>query len=116
MELKNDLLTGEEFIPLRRNQKFASRKNQIKYNNLLAQQKRDLKRPMDQALDRNRSIMVALLGDAKSVTKSKEFLLGAGYNFTAFTQTAKNELQKYYCVYDMALFPLGDEKFLIKRR
>jgi hypothetical protein len=116
METRKDLLTGEDFTPSRRNQRFASRANQVRYNNLLAQQKRDAKRPLDRALDMNRTILIRLLGEAKSVSKTKDFLLGAGYDFTAFTQTAKNELQSYYCIYDMALFPIGDQKYLIKRR
>lgn len=32
-EGKNDLLTGERFVPKRKNQKFANSKNQVKYNN-----------------------------------------------------------------------------------
>ncbi len=116
METRNDLLTGEEFTPSRRNQRFASRANQVRYNNLLAQQKRDAKRPLDLALDRNRSILIRLLGEAKSVTKSKDYLLGAGYDFTAFTQTAKDEMFNFYCVYDMALLIIGEGKYMIKRR
>jgi len=116
METRNDLLTGEEFIPSRRNQRFASRQNQVRYNNQLAQQKRDAKRPLDRALDVNRTILIRLLGGAESVTKSREFLLGAGYDFKAFTQTGKDEMFNYYCVYEMALFILGEDKYLIKRR
>ena len=38
-----DPLTGEEFVPKRSNQKFASRENQIRYNNLKAKEIRQAK-------------------------------------------------------------------------
>ncbi|MBJ6119635.1 hypothetical protein JAO76_15600 [Pontibacter sp. BT310] len=116
METRQDLLTGEEFIPLRRNQRFASRANQVRYNNLLAQQKRDAKRPLDRALDTNRTILKRLLGEAKSVMFSRDYLMGAGYNLTAYTQIAENEKASYWCVYEFALTPLQDNKLKISRK
>jgi hypothetical protein len=116
MEVRQDLLTGEEFIPSRRNQLFVCRQNQVRYNNLLAQQKRDAKRPLDRALDLNRTILMRLLGEAKSVTYSKDYLLGAGYEMSAFTQTAKKEDVSYWCVYEFALTPLAEGKFKITKR
>ncbi|MBC5773137.1 hypothetical protein H8S95_03600 [Pontibacter sp. KCTC 32443] len=116
METRLDLLTGEEFTPGRRNQRFASRENQVRYNNLLAQQKRDAKRPLDRALDTNRTILKRLLGEAKSVTFSREYLMGAGYDFTAYTQIAQNEKASYWCVYEFALTPQQDSKLKISRR
>ncbi len=37
--IKLDLLTGEEFVPLRKNQKFANSKNRIRYNNEISNER-----------------------------------------------------------------------------
>ena len=110
-----DPLTGEEFLPKRRNQRFASRQNQVRYNNQVAQQKRDAKRPLDQALDRNRSILLRLLGSAQSVTHSHDFLRGAGYNLEAFTQTKRQANVILYCVYEFGVQLLPTNQFKITR-
>ena len=49
-----DPLTGELFYKARNNQKFANRQNQIRFNNNIAQKKRDAKLPFDRILDKNR--------------------------------------------------------------
>ncbi|GAA4295728.1 hypothetical protein [Nibribacter koreensis] len=115
MEKRQDPLTGEEFIPARRNQRFASRENQVRYNNLVAQGKRDAKREVDRVLDMNRTILLRLLGEAKSATHSQEYLAGAGFDFSAFTQVFKVDGGQRISVYDMALKPLGDGRFTITR-
>lgn len=76
-----DPLTGELFIKRRNNQKFANRQNQIKYNNNLAQRKRDAKLPFEKALDKNRTILKEILGDGKEKLISRDFLLGMGFSF-----------------------------------
>ncbi len=97
-----DLLTGEEFEKKRANQKFATRQNQIVYNNLMAGKKRKEKSGVDKILDKNRSILKNILGTAKEVIKSKDFLLGAGFHFGVLSHFKTRQEQVYYCIYDYA--------------
>lgn len=62
MEQARDLLTNELFYKSRSNQKFANRKNQIRYNNIKAYKKRKAKAPTDKILDKNRAILKKVLG------------------------------------------------------
>lgn len=110
-----DPLTGEEFVPSRRTQRFASRANQILFNNQKAQQKRDAKRQIDRALDTNRAVLTRLLGEAKQATFSKDYLLGAGFSFSAFTQFFSREGRQTYGIYEMRLENLGDNQFRITK-
>ena len=85
MENAKDLLTDEEFAKRRNNQRFASRQNQIRYNNIKAQKKRNIKSYVDRPLDKNRTILQKLLADKTETTKSRDFLLGAGFCFDFFS-------------------------------
>lgn len=79
---RKDPLTDELFVPKMINQRFASRKNQIEYNNLVAKQKRLEKSIYDKPLDRNRNVLKKVLASKEEVIKSKDFLLALEYNFT----------------------------------
>ena len=46
MTQHNDPYTGEVFTPLRSNQKFANRRNQIAFNNAIARKNRRVKSPI----------------------------------------------------------------------
>lgn len=113
MEKANDPLTGESFIKQRANQVFASRANQIKYNNLKAQEKRKSKASIDRVLDKNRSIMSNILNGQTEAIKSYDFLLGAGFNFACVTHHVKMDQKKWNCVYDYAYILKGDNQFKI---
>ena len=76
-----DPFTAELFIKQRNNQKFATRRNQVRYNNIKAQKKRDAKLPIERILDKNRTILQTILSGRLEITKSKDFLLGSGFNF-----------------------------------
>ena len=110
-----DPLTKEAFAPKRYNQKFASRKNQIKYNNILARRKRLAKIKIDQPLDRNRTILKGILNGKAEQTKSKDWLLALGYRFGYYTHNVKYNDKSIPCVYEFALEYLGNDKFKIIR-
>jgi len=76
-----DPLTGELFVTNRTDQRFANRRNQIMFNNRIAQEKRRLKAPYDKPLDRNRAILKSVLGKSREVTKSRDYLEALGYHF-----------------------------------
>ena len=115
MEQINDLLTGEPFTPSRSDQKFANRQNQIRYNNLKAQQKRKAKADIDRTLDTNRNILKRLLGDKEQVTKSIEYLLGAGFHFGITTHKIDKDDKRWNCVYEYAFIHLKDDQLLITK-
>ena len=101
-----DPLTKQEFVPRHLNQRFESRKNQIKYNNLKARRKRAAKKKYDQPLDRNRNILIKILNGSNEAIKSKDWLLALGYNFNIFFISI--DFIKWY-------FPfLHNESFFIK--
>ena len=82
MAHQKDPYTGEVFIPLRSNQKFANRINQIAFNNAIARENRRVKSPILLVLNTNHKVLIKALGSKDSTIKSKDFLLGAGFNFS----------------------------------
>lgn len=115
MEQKNDLLTGESFTPSRSDQRFATRENQIRYNNNKARQKRKAKAQIDKALDTNRNILKRLLGDKKDIIKSRDFLLGAGFHFGVTTHKIERNGKLWSCVYEYILLHTKDDQLLISK-
>ncbi len=99
---RKDPLTGEVFTPKRTNQKFASRRTQIMYNNQVASQKRKAKSNTDKKLDKNRNILKTILGQEKEIIKSVDFLNGAGFDFFIQTNNLMKNGIKYICVYEFA--------------
>lgn len=100
-----DPLTSEEFEPKRTNQKFANRANQIKYNNLIAKKKREVLKPHITALEKNRNIIKGILDSDKFNTVSKDYLLGAGFNFLYFTQSCRVGNKVFHCIFDYGICP-----------
>lgn len=115
MEKAKDLLTGETFTKLRSNQKFANRKNQIRYNNIIAKNKRIEKSSIDRILNMNLNILKNILGNEKEAEKSKDFLLGAGYNFKVLTYNCTIDDKLYHCVYNYAISKIHENFFKIIR-
>lgn len=97
-----DPLTGETFIKKRNNQVFANRKNQIKYNNLKAREKRNAKAEADRILDKSRQVLKQTLGSNQEIIKSKDYLDGAGLNFGFNTHSIKKDGKIWICIYDYA--------------
>lgn len=111
-----DPLTGEAFLKRRNNQKFATRKNQIRYNNLIAQKKRNTKGPTEKILDRNRLILNWILNGQKEIVKSKDFLLGAGFQFTHYTSKikyAESGTGQAAVIFDVKICPIENNNFKI---
>lgn len=102
MDTATDPLTGEVFYKQRSNQKFASRENQIRYNNKIAEEKRRIKASIDKKLDKNRTILKNILRNQTEVIKSIDFLHGAGFDFFIHTHNYIKGQQKFSCVYEFA--------------
>ena len=110
-----DPLTGQEFIKHRHNQKFATRRNQIRYNNIKALRKRQQKKKLDLPLDRNRNILMKLLGNKSEVTKSRDWLLALDYRFDLYNRSIKLDDEIVPCVYEFILINLKDNTYKIKK-
>ena len=115
MENARDLLTDEEFVKRRNNQRFASRQNQIRYNNIKAQEKRNIKSYVDRPLDKNRTILQKLLEGKTEVTKSKDFLLGAGFNFNYFSFVKNLVGSEYTGIYEFGIAKQQNDQYHIIR-
>jgi hypothetical protein len=103
MKRSIDPHTGELFYPLRSNQKFATRENQIAFNNAKAKEKRDYLNEFDSCVRRNWEILLELLGDDRKTTKTEEFLIGYGYDFS-FLNNIRNEGGKaYFAMYNVGI-------------
>ncbi|GAB3721009.1 hypothetical protein [Flavobacterium koreense] len=84
-EKRKDPLTGEEFVPKKISQRFASSENRVKFNNRKANEERKETADIDKPLHLNRKILKQLMGDEKEKTFHKEFLLGKGIDFRLAT-------------------------------
>jgi len=112
---RQDPFTGEYFYPKRYNQKFASRKNQVGYNNQKALKKRHRKRKIDAPLDRNRNVLKNVLGKQKSVIKSRDWLMALGYDFGIYTHSIRVNGQVVACVYEFQLSKISDNMYKISK-
>lgn len=113
---KIDPYTGNSFMPKRSNQKFETRENQIAFNNEKARVKRHEKKKVDSTLDSNRNVLMKVLGNKEEAAVSKDFLLGAGFNFTFFSQSVMYKNQSYQLVYEYGILQDKDNNlFVIKK-
>ena len=108
-----DPYSGEGFIPKRYNQKFANRSNQIAFNNLKAREIREKKKPIDNVLEINRKILFKLLNNESSIIKSKDYLLGSGFDFNFFNRSFEKDGVNYQCVYNYAITQEKDKRYRI---
>ena len=108
--ITKDLLTGERFLPKRRNQKFESAKNRIKYNNAKALQIRANKENIDKPLKQNYKLLTELIKPDEVKTYSKEYLTGKGYNFSVFTHYDNYKGKNCLCIYNFILIDILDNK------
>ena len=114
MEERQDPHTGEWFIPKRRNQIYASRKNQTGFNNEKSRKNRELVNPVNKKLLKNRNILHDLLGIEDEREVSKDLLVGKGFHFDVITARKNIAEKPYFLYYDMALNLINNGKFLIK--
>lgn len=83
------------------------------FNNEKARLKRKAMSNVVKILDKNRSVVQKTLGDNLTITKSKEWLYGAGLDFNFITHSMKIENTTAGCIYEYALLNIGDNKIKI---
>lgn len=90
LDLRRDLLTQEEFIPTRINQKFANPYNRIRYYNNKANKLRHEIAYVNKPLHNNLKILNEIMRGYTTKTFHKEFLLGKGFDFAVHTHVDEN--------------------------
>jgi hypothetical protein len=107
MESRIDPHTGKYFVPKRNNQQFATRENQVAFNNIKARLIRDSHVEIDKKIKQNSKILENLLIDSDKVVKSKDFFEGVGYNFPFFNNYRTHKGITYECVYNIGIRGVG---------
>ncbi len=87
--VRRDLLTQEEFIPTRINQKFANPRNRIRYYNEKANSLRHEIAYVNKPLHNNLKILNEIMKGTSAKIFHKEFLLGKGFDFAIHTHVAE---------------------------
>jgi len=108
-----DPLTGELFVPKSSKQKYATPANQIKHNNQKAQMIRMQKYYSQRPLDVNWKILNDKIGSEKEITRSTEFMRGAGFSVGHFTHWTKYDGGTHRCVYNFIVIMIGTDKIKI---
>lgn len=112
---RNDLLTKEEFIPTRNNQKFACSENRIKYHNNKANELRQNAAFINKPLHKNNKILLELMEGLTEKEFHKQFLIGKGFEFGVFTHLKKIAGENQLAIYDFTVLPTNDNKVKIIR-
>ena len=113
MNQRKDPYTGEVFTPKRNNQFFATRQNQVAYNNAKARKVRQLHSDIDNHIKKNWQILDDVLKLQSKVTRTKEFLKGAGYNFSLYNSYRMEGAYAYYGVYNYGIRAINDNQYEI---
>ena len=102
-DIRKDPLTGEDFIPKKSSQRFATPQNRIKHNNLKASQTRLKRAWVDKPLHKNHTILLELIGSKTEIIIHEEFLRGRGYNFNLTSHADIWQGKKCPCVYEFII-------------
>lgn len=113
---KQDLLTKEEFIPKRINQKFASAQNRIKYYNVMANNLRHSLSSINKPLLRNFKILSDLVNNDEEAIFHKEFMKGRGYNFGIITHSETWDGKTVPAIYNFLIVKLENDKVRIIKK
>jgi len=110
---RTDPLTGELFTPKRSNQFYANRKNQIRFNNEKQKLTRKENATANRFITANKKILRTILGEAKEVVRSKDYLLGAGFRFDYFTNYTRYGNGWVYSNYEYCIVLLENNNYKI---
>ncbi|QBZ98855.1 hypothetical protein [Flavobacterium sangjuense] len=102
-DTRKDPLTGEEFIPKKISQRFATPQNRIIWNNQKAAQTRLKRAFVDKPLHKNQAILLELINNKKEITVHEEFLRGRGYDFNMTSHFEMWEGKKHPCIYEFII-------------
>jgi hypothetical protein len=98
--IRNDLLTGEDFVPKKISQRFATPQNRIKYNNNKANALRQERAFVDKPINSTHRVLRELMKNSKKQEFYKQFLLGKGVDFRVSNNTVKVDGFLRYALYE----------------
>jgi hypothetical protein len=113
---RKDLLTGEEFIAQRINQKFAKPQNRIKYYNDKANRLRQSNSWIDRPLHKSICILNDLLRNKQEAVFHKQYLLGRGFSFETSTHLELYQGKRYPAIYQYLIVPITPEQIKIVKK
>lgn len=96
---RNDLLTGEPFIPSRITQKFSCAQNRVKYHNIKANNLRHSVMFIHSPLQKNLRVLNEIMEGKSKGNFHKQFLLGKGFSFEVLTHYDEFDGKRIPCVY-----------------
>jgi hypothetical protein len=115
VETKYDLLTGEAFVPGRVTQRFATRANAIKYNNLKAKEQREALRYIQDPVKKNLKFLSDQLATVNEKQFTVEYLNGAGYDLNMITHFRKRGEVAYPCLYNFMMIKVDETKIKFEK-
>jgi hypothetical protein len=110
---RQDLLTNEEFVPSRINQKFAKAQNRIKFYNDRANEFRHSIAYISKPLYTNIKILNELMRGKKEATFHKQYLLGKGFTIGLNTHIEQYDNKNLFAIHKYIILPLANEQIKI---
>jgi hypothetical protein len=104
-----DPLTGEEFIPKKISQKYASPSNRIKHNNQKASKLRQEKASLDKHVHKNNIILREIFKERVENHFNCDWLEGKGFRFDSTNHQIKYKGAMRNCVYEFILIEIENE-------
>ena len=111
-----DPFTKETFVPKRSNQLFASRKNQVDYNNMIAKQKRDFKETYLSKIEHNYRVMKNALVNKSEDEVTVEYLSSQGFHFAFLTHKENLNGREVAMVFDHGFSPCNNGNIYLTKR
>ena len=113
--IKTDPFSLEEFSTNKRNKKFASKDNQIAYNNEVKAQERENLKFINDKLIHNRKVLKSLLSNQDEVLVSQDKLHNLDFAFTAITHYKTDENKTVFAVYEYTYIILKNNVVKIQK-
>ena len=107
-----DPLTGEEFIPKKISQKFATAENRILFNNKKASKIRQERAFLDKHINKNHLILREIYNPKGENIFNSHWLRGRGFRFDATNHTLIYEKKRRFAVYDFILIDLEKDDLI----
>jgi hypothetical protein len=100
---KNDPLSGEQFIPKRVNQRFASATNRKKFNNKQANDLRKKRAIINGPLNKSHLLLIKLMKGKNEAIFSKDYLDGYGVILKQFNNIVRIENIGHHAIYEFVI-------------
>jgi hypothetical protein len=100
---KKDPLTGEDFMPKRVNQRFASASNRKKFNNKQANDLRKKRAIINGPLNKSHLLLIKLMKGKNEAIFPKDYLDGYGVVLKQFNNIVRIENIGHHAIYEFVI-------------